>query len=426
MKIQEDFIQLAWQTGVFPAHALKLIDGSHLSIFNKGVLNRNEGPDFSDAKIQIQDTLWAGTIEIHCKSSDWDKHKHQFDPLYNTVILHVVWEYDKPVYNSLGTELPCLELKNLIPANQLHNYFQLMESLSEIPCENQFKKIDSLSVHHMLERALVERLERKSKRINFLLEENTGDWKKVFFITLFRNFGFKTNELAFEELANKLPTKLLDLMKEKPLESEALLLGCSGLLTIEKEPDTYILQLQNEFLYLQHKYNLQQIPVEFWKFSKLRPHNLPYIRLAQLASLLNRNTHLFSRVIDAQHTKELIQLFQTHISPYWIAHYKPGKIGKMTHSNLSKDAIDLLIVNTCSPIAFAYGKHTGNEDLMQKSVAWLEEIQPENNRVLRYWKKIGFKPQNCSQSQALLELKEQYCNNKKCMQCSIGYAILKQ
>jgi hypothetical protein len=426
MKIQEDFIQLAWQTGIFPTSTLTLVDGRMVTLYKKGVLNKDSGPDFNDAKIQIEDTIWAGTIEIHIKSSDWDKHKHPLDPLYNTVILHVVWEYDKPVYNSLGIELPCLELKNIIPIKHLLNYGQLMESLSEIPCENQFRGIDSLTVHHMLERTLVERLEKKSQRIAKQLDTHTGDWKKVFYLTLFRNFGFKTNEWAFEELAQKLPTKLLDLLKGKPVESEALLFGCSGLLSIESNPDPYILQLQNEFAYLQHKYNLSSILLAFWKFSKLRPHNLPYIRIAQLASLLNKHTHLFSKVIDAQDTKELMQLFQTDISPYWIAHYKPGIIGKMTNANLSKEAIDLIIVNTCVPIAFSYGKHTGNEELVQRAIAWLENIQPENNRVVRYWKKIGFNPKNCSQSQSLLELKEAYCNNKNCMQCSIGYAVLKQ
>jgi len=422
--IQEDFLQLGWKTGIFLQSDFVLTDGRKVEIINKGTHNLHGGPDFSQGKIRIEDTIWAGNIEFHVKSSDWEKHGHSNDSAYNNVILHVVWEHDLEIKAPDGSLIPCLELKNYIPKNQLNNYFSLIESLHEIPCQERIRQVDSLTVHNMLQRAVVNRIERKSERIAKILSESQNDWQKAFFVSLFRNFGFKTNQVAFEELASRIPVKVFDTLKDKPLTSEALLLGSSGLLQLEKNPDPYIQSLLSEYEFLQHKYKLNPMPVELWKFSKLRPHNIPFVRMAQLASLLNRNSHLFSRILEAENVKELISLFSSKISEYWIAHYKPGIIGKIQNSNLSKDAIDLIIVNTCVPIVFMFGRESGNNEYCEKALAWLEAIKPENNSIISYWKSIGIKPQNCYESQGLLELKEVFCQNKKCLDCQIGFSIL--
>ncbi|MCO6495999.1 MAG: DUF2851 family protein [Bacteroidetes bacterium] len=424
--IHEDFLQAGWKTGLFLKPDLQLTDGRKLEIINRGIHNKNNGPDFSQAKIRIDNTIWAGSIEFHVKSSDWIKHGHSADPAYKNVILHIVWEHDTEIQSQDGYILPCLELKNIVSQKQLNNYLALIQSLKEIPCEDTIREVDSFTVYQMLQRTVVDRIERKTERIHKILCESQNDWHKAFYKTLFRNFGFKTNQHAFEDLADRIPVKVFDLLKDKPLTSEALLIGCSGLLSIGETADEYTVFLKEEFKFLKHKYNLNEHTPTLWKFSKMRPHNFPFIRLVQLASLLNQNYQLPARVLEAQTVKELIGLFNTNISEYWKDHYKPGVEGKFKNNDLSKDSIDLLIINTCVPFVFLYGKESGTEGYCEKALSWLENIKPENNNIIKYWRSIGIKPTNCFETQALIELKESYCTKKRCMDCLIGYEILKK
>ncbi|MCK9480929.1 MAG: DUF2851 family protein [Bacteroidia bacterium] len=424
--IREDFLQACWKTGLLHKPDYILTDGRKLEVLNRGLHNSNNGPDFIQAKIRIDNTVWAGNIEFHIKSSDWLKHGHSKDPAYKNVILHIVWQHDTEIHLQDGDVLPCLELKNIISQKQLNNYVSLIQSLKEIPCEDSIKEVNSLAVHQMLHRTVVERIERKTERIQKILIENNNDWFRAFYQTLFRNFGFKTNQHAFEELSTCLPIKIFDLLKDKPITSEALLIGCSGLLFLDENADEYSRFLNEEFKFLQHKYSLNTLSPTLWKFSKMRPYNFPFIRLVQLASLLNRNYHLPARVLEASTVNDLIKLFNTNIPEYWKDHYKPGIQGKFLNNDLSKDSIDLLIVNTCVPFVFLYGKESGNDDYCEKALSWLENIKPENNNIIRHWRSIGIKPSNCFESQGLIELKESYCTKKKCLDCSIGFEILKK
>ncbi|MCZ2128978.1 MAG: DUF2851 family protein [Bacteroidia bacterium] len=424
--MKEDFLQAGWKTGLFLKPEFRLTDGRKLVVLNRGIHNKNNGPDFIQAKIRIEDTLWAGSIEFHVKSSDWNKHGHTTDNAYKNVILHIVWEHDTEIQLQDGSTLPCLELKPIVSQKQLHNYLALIQSLKEIPCEDTIKDVNSLTVYQMLQRTVVERIERKTERIASILAESNNDWHKAFYKTLFRNFGFKTNQHAFEELADRIPVKVFDLLKDKPITSEALLMGCSGLLSTDEYADSYTVFLKEEFKFLKHKYNLNELSPTLWKFSKMHPHNFPFIRLVQLASLLNHNYQLPARVLEAQSTKDLIGLFSTKISEYWKDHYKPGVEGKFKNNDLSKDSIDLLIINTCVPFVFIYGKESGTAEYCEKALSWLEDIKPENNSIIRSWKSIGIKAANCFETQGLIELKESYCTQKRCMECLIGYDILKK
>ncbi len=422
--IKEEFLQLGWKTGLFVSLYATLVDGKEIEIVDRGQLNYQSGPDFSQAKIRIDNTLWVGNIEMHVKSSDWFKHKHSADNAYNSVILHVVWEHDAEVLNKDGTPIPTLELKPLVSSTQLHNYLALLESLHDIPCQNHLKFVDSLTIHQMIHRAVVNRIERKSDRIKYILADSNNDWDQAFYQLLFRNFGFKTNQHAFEALISELPYKLFDTLKDKPLDTEALLFGVAGLLHANEHNDPYVEQLIANFEFLKHKHKLQIIAPNLWKFGKLRPHNFPYIRLAQLASLLTRNNRLFSRVLAAESVNDLIGLFSSAISPYWVNHYKPGVQGNFKNSDLSKDAIDLIIINTCVPVVFMYGRESGNLEFCDKALQWLEAVKPENNAVIKYWKSIGISPHNCFESQGLMELREVFCTQKKCLNCAIGFSIL--
>jgi hypothetical protein len=422
--IQESYLQLGWKSGMFALQGAILGNGALLEVVDRGKHNKMAGPDFVEAKVRIGDTLWAGSVEMHVKSSDWERHKHGLDSAYDGVILHVVWEDDMEILRRDSTPIPCLELKNYVSKRQLHNYLAVVESLSEIPCENYLRYMDSLTIHQMVERALIFRLERKSDRIRRFLELSDNDWNDAFFRTLFRNFGFKSNEHAFEQLADVLPLRAFDWLKDKPLSCEALLFGCGGLLGNEEAVDEYVMGLRDEFAFLQHKYGLRVLPADVWKFGRVRPQNFPYVRLAQLASIINKNSHIFSKVLEAEGADELMRLFNTNISEYWKEHFRPGERKGFRQGDLAKDAIDLIIVNTCVPIVFMYGIACGNNDYCEKALHWLECLRPERNSVVNYWKQLGVIARNCFESQGLLELKESFCNHKKCLDCRIGFKIL--
>jgi hypothetical protein len=423
--IREDFLQFGWKTGLFLRTDLFLTDGRKVDILNKGILNNNDGPDFSQAKIKIEDTIWAGNIEIHVKSSDWKKHKHQLDPAYNNVILHVVWENDTDILLSDGSTLPCIELRSFIEKPLLNSYLALSQSLSPIPCQSFIKDISPLIVTNMLERAVIHRLENKTNRIKKLLTQTQNDWNFTLFVTLCRYFGFKVNADPFEELALRLPFSQIGRLQNNKLAIEAMLLGTAGLIPDLPE-DPYLVSLKSEFEYLQKLHNIKSINPILWKFGKLRPHNFPYIRIAQLASLLTKNQNLFSVILDKEHVKELYPLLDTDVNPYWIAHYKPSVIGKIRNSNLAKKSKDLLIINCFVPIVFNYGLETGDNTFCDKALQWLEQIQAEKNHKLNEWENIGVIAKNCMESQGLLELMDSFCIPKKCLQCSIGYEILKK
>lgn len=408
------------------ARPLVLTDGRPLQVLNRGVHNHGVGPDFLQAKLVVDQTTWIGSVEMHVKSSDWLLHGHQNDPQYQAVILHVVWKHDQELLYNDGTPIPVLELQNQVEPERVEAYKTLvLESLQGIPCKNHIQYVDSITVYQMIQNAVVHRLKRKTERLKTLLNETQQDWNTVFYRQLFRNMGFKTNEHAFEAMAERIHPKILQQMNDKPRSCEALLLGVANLLQDTPKTDAYIEDLKNEYLFLEHKYNLKPIPHGLWKFGKLRPHNFPYVRIAQLASLLNQNNHLFSRVLEAQKVSDLLPLFSSQISEYWIRHIKPAEQTHFTNTNLSHDAVDLILVNTCVPVVFLYGEQTQNPDLQQKALEWLEEIKPENNRYIKAWKALGIKPAHCLESQGLIELYESFCSAKKCMECSIGFKILK-
>ncbi len=424
MQLQEEFLQMGWKTGLFMTDKAMLTDGRTVQILHRGHLNTGSGPDFLQAKIQIEDTLWMGNIEFHVNSSDWMKHRHQHDPAYESVILHVVWKNDLPIYTADGMAIPTLELHPLVSPVQLEKYQALLFSLQEIPCEHHLKKINSVTIYQMIQRAVIDRIERKTQRIYTLLEHVQQDWENVFYHMLFRNFGFRHNQHAFEALIQQLPYTLFDHLKDRPMSSEALLFGTAGLLSSGHQ-SSYLQSLLSEYEFLRHKHHLQPIHPSLWTFGRLRPANFPFVRLAQLSSILSHHNRLLSRVLEADDIQQLYLLFQSQISTYWIIHYKPDVSGKMKNNNLSKNSIDLIIINTCVPVVFAYGKASGQPELVDKALSWLEKIKPENNRVIRYWKKWGIIPQHCFDSQGLLELKEMYCQPKKCMECHIGYQLLR-
>jgi hypothetical protein len=424
MPIYEDFLFYVWQFKVFDKKELKTIDNQPIELQYTGVLNKNAGPDFQEAKLKIGGTEWAGNVEIHIRSSDWDRHHHTSDPAYNNVVLHVVYEYDKAVYRNDGSKVPTLEIKPYIHSDIENQYKALMQNLNWIPCEKQIGTIDELHLESWLLRMLVERLEQKSEAFVEILNEYKGSWDDAFYVTLARNFGFKTNALPFEMLARSLPQQILARHKNNPLQIEALVFGQAGFLENDSQ-DAYHKSLCKEFRFLKAKYNLKPIDKYLWKFLRLRPQNFPTLRLAQFSALIIKSSHLFSRILEVKKIKEIAKLFtDLPVSDYWLTHYRFEKEADAVSIQLGVSSVNNILLNSVAITLFCFGKSTGNDVIQDKAISLLEIIPFELNQITNRFIEIGVKKGNADRSQALLHLKKSYCDLKKCLNCAVGTKIV--
>ncbi len=421
--LTEKFFHYLWKVKLLDNSGLITTSGEKIEILSAGEYNTHAGPDFSNAKIRIGETVWAGNVELHIKSSDWKRHNHSLDRSYNNVILHCVYEADEPVMDATGKEIPCLEMKGKFDENVFSRYDLLMQSGDWIPCEKQLNQIDEFSVSSWLQRLMVERLEAKTEAIRRSLLQNQNNWEETFYQFLSGSFGAKINAEPFEWLAKSLSIKILKKYKSNLFQLEALLFGTAGFLEREFKEE-YPAQLQKEFLFLKKKHSILPMDRSVWKFLRLRPVNFPTVRIAQLASLVHRSTHLFSRILDAASVKELENLFSVSTSPFWESHFTLDKRSVSRKKVLGKDFIHLLIINTIVPFIFIYGKQRDEEKFITRSLQFLEEIPSEKNSIIEHWALAGIKSKNAATSQSLLQLKNTYCSSKRCLDCAIGNKLL--
>jgi hypothetical protein len=412
---------------------LQTTEGEHVDIVATGYRNTNSGPDFLEAKIQIGDKLWAGHVEIHVKSSDWNRHGHQTDKAYQNVILHVVYEND-----TKSNDLPTLELKGRFDETLFANYQRFISSKNWIPCEKSIAQVPVFTRLSWLDRMAVERLESKAEAVIKILNANQFDWEDTLYKLLMRYFGLKVNNEAFETLANILPFKTLLKHADNLLQVEAMLMGCAGFLENDFTED-YPLLLKREFNVMKAKFNLLTMPAERWKFMRMRPSNFPTIRLAQMAQLIHKNGCLFSKIREAKNAAEVKALFDVAASDYWETHYRfnqrlpnppdPLKRGshgsRKTSKHLGDATANILIINAVVPLLFCYGKLHKDESMCETAMQFLEETEAEDNAIIRHFAQCGIKAENAMQSQALLHLYNMYCKRKRCLECRIGNVLLK-
>ncbi|WP_443939588.1 DUF2851 family protein [Pedobacter sp. MW01-1-1] len=426
MRFSEDFLQYVWQFRSFDFKELKTTNHEPLKILHSGFWNKDSGPDFSSAKIQIGNTIWAGNVEIHLRSSDWFRHHHQLDAGYENVILHVVFEHDAQINRLDGTVLPVLELKNKIPQTLIEKYENLFLSLVDFPCKSQIAGVDRLIIDSFLSRTLIERLEDKTKAVLETLTELRGSWDETFYRFIGRAFGFKVNANPFEQLARALPQVILAKHKNNALQIEALVFGTAGFLKATFQ-DEYPNTLKKEFNFLQRKYGIVPLEPSIWKFMRMRPQNFPTIRLAQFTGLILKSNHLFSVVLACTNLKDLPKLFEKlPINGYWENHYHFRKEGVGVALQIGKTSVDTILLNTVAVFLYAYGKHLANEEYIQRAVKLIESLPAEKNAIANKYANAGVSIENAFQSQAILQLKKHYCDQKKCLSCGIGIKILKQ
>ena len=414
----ERLLQFIWQFQYFNKGELRSTSGEAIQIIFPGTYNTNQGPDFNDAKIKIGKTTWAGNVELHLRSSDWNKHNHQNDKNYKNVILHVVWEDDFPDYN-----MPVLKLNNRVAKIFLQRYEELMNAQGFIPCEKTISSIKPIVLQSWKERLLAERLIRKSAIVETYLDQNNRHWEETFWWLLARNFGIKINADAFEAMARSIPLNILAKHKNQIHQLEALLMGQSNLLN-EKFKEDYPVMLQKEYEFLKTKYDLKQNTYSPF-FLRMRPGNFPTIRLAQLAMLIHHSEHLFSKIRESNSAKDVRQWLDVTANDYWHYHYRFDEQSSLKKKSLGAAMVDNVLINTVCTVLFAYGHFNKEQKFKDKALQWLEEITAESNSITKGFLQTGLKNKNAHDSQALIELKNEYCSKKRCLDCAIGNALLK-
>ncbi len=423
--MKENFLHFLWRYRRFDAQNLTTTDGSPLEILHPGEPNSDAGPDFFNARIRLGGTEWAGNVELHVRASEWLAHGHDSDAAYSNVVLHVVFEEDKRLVRPSGEALPCLVLRERIPPRILENWQRLENERAWVPCAASFMQVPDIVRLNWLDRLLVERLEQKTEVIAAALAETKNHWEEVFYHSLARNFGLKVNAQPFEMLARSLPASVLAKHKSSLFQIEALLFGQAGFLG-ENFADEYPAGLAKEHRFLRQKFDLQALEKSAWKFLRLRPANFPTVRLAQFAGLVHRSAHLFSKILAAQSARELEHLFDCPASEYWQSHFQfDKKSGKRGVCSPGRDFVNLLIINTVVPFLFFYGKTKNLPDVRDRALRLLEELPAEENSIVAGWAELGFRARNAYQSQGLLQLKNRYCDGRRCLDCAVGNSILR-
>ncbi|WNH11549.1 DUF2851 family protein [Thalassobellus suaedae] len=421
--MQEDFLHYIWKHKKFLTANLKTETEESVFITSVGQHNLNAGPDFFNAQLKIGNQVWAGNVEIHVKSSDWFLHNHEKDEAYDNVILHVVWEHDTEVFRKDNTVISTLVLKNILESSILYNYKSLFRKQNKwINCENDFASIDSFILNNWMERLYFERLQRKAETIEVLLKDSKNDWEAVLFKMLTKNFGLKVNGESFFSIAQSIDFSIIRKTQSKQETLEALLFGQAGLLEQDFQ-NGYYLNLVKEYRFLKQKFILENKQVLPLYFFRLRPLNFPTIRLSQLASLYNTHQNLFSKIIETSDLDDFYDLFKVLTSVFWETHYTFQKESKASKKILSKSFIDLLLINTILPIKFCYAKHKG-EEVDTNIIKIASAITSEKNSIIDAFNNLKKISKSSLESQALIQLKTEYCNKNKCLKCAIGNTLI--
>lgn len=427
----EQLLHYCWRHRIFPLRELATTDRQLVEVIDPGLHNRDAGPDFFNAKVKINGTLWVGNVEIHDKSSDWYQHGHDQDAAYDNVVLHVVGCADVEVKTHAGLFLPQMELE--VPQRVRDNYAELLATEEYPPCYRIVPRLTRLMIHSWMSALQTERLEQKTEAIHSRVALCNGSWESGFFVTLARNYGFGVNGDAFETWALQVPLNKVGHHRDNLFQIEAFFMGQAGLLNIDRIParyrdaalkEGYFTKLQNEYQYLAHKFTLTPMDATRWRFLRLRPQNFPHIRIAQLANLYYNHHAGLAELLDCTSLEQVAGVLQTSVTPYWETHYTFGLPSSRSEKHLSAASLNLLILNTAIPMLFAYGRYHLKEYLCDRAYSFLEQLKAENNHIVRMWKACGLEVQHAGDSQALIQLKKEYCDRKDCLRCRIGYEYL--
>lgn len=419
----EAFLHYVWQHRLFDMNRLIADDGSKVEIEKPGTYNTGSGPDFFNAQLRLNGVRWNGNVEIHIRSSDWQRHDHHNDPVYDSCILHVVLENDVPTLRMNGSPIPTIQLKDRYPSFLWDNYIRLLGTRGWVACDRQIREVDQKTIDAQLEKMVNERLRQRAEQLLIGLGEMKNDWEECFYQLLARNFGFHVNALPFEMLARSVPYRILLRENGSVQTTEAILFGQAGMLESDIE-EKYFRSLQQEYRFYKNKYSLRPININGWKYMRLRPVNFPTIRIAQFADLMFRSASLLSRVLEAPTLDELTKLLDCSASVFWDDHFTFTTVSERSVKRLGEESVRNLIINSVVPVCYAWSDYAGDVRFGKKAMELLRELPAEKNVMIREWEQTGVKALSAADSQALLQLKLNYCSEKNCLSCNIGNRLI--
>lgn len=428
----EILLHYVWKHKMLPIRPLATTRGEAVEVIDPGLHNHGAGPDFFNAKLRVGGTMWIGNVEIHDKASDWFVHGHDKDKAYDGVVMHIVGQDDAVAVTTEGRAVPQMVLE--VPPEVAANYRELLSTDHYPPCYAVIPRLDSMATHGWLSCLLTERLEQKTAAIRQRAELSGGDWEAALFITMSRNYGFGVNGDAFEAWARNVPLHSAAHHRDSLLQTEALFMGQAGLLDPLSVParyrddalrDDYFIKLSTEYRFLAHKFGLKPIDNVMWRFLRLRPQNFPHIRISQLANLYHARRCDLSHLRECASPEQLHAVLQTHVTPYWETHYAFGSESRRSRKALSPSSLNLLVVNTVVPVLFAYGRYRRDDALCSRAFDLMSLLPAENNHIVRLWQECGLTADSAADTQALIQLKREYCDKRDCLRCRIGYRYLK-
>lgn len=419
----EQLLQYVWKHKIYPFSGLTTTNGEVVEVIDPGLQNHDAGPDFFNAKLKMGDVMWVGNVEVHEKASGWYQHGHHLNPAYANVILHVVGEADTDI-TRFGSSQKIPQL--ILPCpDEVKRKYALLRRMDAYPaCYAILRDIPRLVVHSWLSALTAERIDQKVSLIRERLRLCDNNWEHALFVTMARNLGFGLNGDVFEAWARRINLSAVGKHRDDLRQIEAIFFGMAGLL---EEPigDPYYLSLQQEYRYLSHKFNFPTpIQTERWKLFRIRPQAFPHGKIAQLANLYHQQESLLSKLLEAHDIDTVKRLLKMSPSAYWTNHYLFGKEAAATNKHLSNESLNLLLINTVIPFLVAYGKHKGNDSLCLRASNFLEQLKPENNHIIRQWERFGLMADHAADSQALIQLRKEYCDKRDCLRCRIGYQYL--
>ena len=420
----ERLMQYIWQHRLWMPVDMKTVDGRRVQVLDPGRLNTDAGPDFFNAKVIIDGQKWAGDIEIHVRASDWHRHRHDDDPAYRSVILHIVRHDDVAVRRPDGRLIPQMRME-CDPG--FHNtYAALVDKAAapSLPCAAELHSIEKIHLHGWLDRLAFERLHAKADRIERLLSRNNGDWEEACFITLARALGFGVNSDPFERLAAGTPLTAIGKHSDSLLSIQAILFGQASLIPDDTSTDRYADLLKREYKFLAHKFSLTPIRTPGWKMARMRPANFPHRRIAFLSAMLLGGFKFMSAITAATNTDEILSIFNAPLTGYWETHYHFGKESGDLPTMLSLSSKRILAINVAAPILYAWGIRHNLSQYQDAAISLLQDLPAENNSVVTLFGSAGIKCSDAFTSQAVIQLRREYCENHKCLYCRIGHRML--
>lgn len=399
----EKLLHYVWMHKLLPSKTLVTTDGREVEILDPGTHNLNRGPDFSNARIRMDGMIWAGNVEIHTSASDWFRHGHHTDQVYNSTILHIVEKADADhIIMQNGQPVPQVVVE--VPQAVKDNYEELLVTTDYPRCHRFVPEIPSLKVHAWLDALLAERMETRSSRILDILREYRGDWEQTTFITLARNFGFGLNGDIFEMWAKRIPLSAAGKHRDNLFQIESLFLGTAGLIDRE-EDDTIRERMHAEYRFLSNKFSLPPaMESSLWHYLRTRPQNFPDVRIRQLARLFHDGGCTMSKLLEDGSAEEIDK--------------------RLASMGISKGSRNLIMINTVANLLYAYDIHHGTYEHRTRAMELLESLPGERNHILMQWKACGLNVGTAYDSQALIQLKKEYCDHVRCLDCRFGFEYI--